>query len=180
MSCWNTQGRGYVLEGRAGMAAQNTLRSSLNDGAPAVLQSRDQADHVVRGNRIQDEDRAFRIRGKGAVITDNVVSDAGTDPVRVDGSIKAYRDNIGAPRLQERVDLLPGHSPAGRIDGIGRSEDHQPRVQSIDPVPETTPDVAYAYETYCQWDPEADEWDLIIDWKRDPGETMTVLVRIDH
>ncbi len=170
-------GPGLVLAGDGGVAAHNVLRSEVS-GDAAVRQTEEGKNHLVSGNWVRNRGPAFAIRGSGAVVTDNLVETASDTPVRVEGELRRYEGNAGAPLVAKRLTLRPGRSPAGRADGVGSRESDRPTVEAVDPIPETTPDAAYAVDAYTEWDPAAGEWDLILVWKTDPGAPMDVRVRL--
>jgi len=86
---------------------------------------------------------------------------------------------VGAPWTSSTVTLTSGASPAGRVNGVHSVEDEKPVIKNVKPVTGTTPAADYAYDAYLEWDNSAGAWDLVIDWKTDPGSDFDVTAEID-
>ena len=70
--------------------------------------------------------------------------------------------------------LYSGSSPAARITGVSGSEEAQPVLEFIRPDSSTTPDTDYAYTHYFEYKASSGQWDLVIEWRNDPGSNIDV------
>ncbi|MFP4056504.1 MAG: right-handed parallel beta-helix repeat-containing protein [Candidatus Brocadiia bacterium] len=176
----DTLGPGILSEENQGaLIASNVLQSRIQ-AEPAVRLLESASHNRIAGNWIQGGAAAFDIRGSDSVISDNFAKEAGPEPILARGARNTFRDNHGAPVAQGRLTLASGAQPAGRLRAVATDEARPPVVRSIRPVPETTPDAPYAFDAYPQWDPQAGCWDVVVEWKRDPGADLDAVVVVDQ
>jgi hypothetical protein len=176
----DTRGPGIVSADNGGAVIRgNVLRSTLSPKDPAMLQRETATHNLIAGNWIEAAGAAFEIRGAHSTVSGNFVKASGERAVIVTGTDNVFRDNRGASRVRARVTLKSGAAPAARLRGVSSDEARRPVITAVDPVPKTTPEAPYAYDAYLQWDSEAKHWDVVVDWKRDPGADLAVLIRAD-
>ncbi|MFB6119596.1 MAG: hypothetical protein ABEJ68_00590, partial [Halobacteriaceae archaeon] len=42
------------------------------------------------------------------------------------------------------------------------------------------PDARFSWDHYFEWDPEAGAWELVVEWRTDPGEDVTFDYIVDQ
>ena len=78
------------------------------------------------------------------------------------------------PPVRTSVTLTTGASPAARLDDVGSGVGSRPRLQKA--APQSLPGAAAAYDWYFEWDSANGHWDLVFDWRTDPGSDLTLTV----
>ena len=126
-------------------------------------------------------------------IVGNDVRDAGTERnVRTFSNTTVVRDNVGGGFASGDVTLLSGSSPAARVEGVGTSEyapvpgsveepqDFEPSALDLRAKPATGGTSAtYSWESYFEWNGGDGAWDLVFEWRTDPGSDIEVDYVVD-
>jgi len=73
------------------------------------------------------------------------------------------------------VTLTSGGSPAARIDGISGTEGYRPTVKVTADPSASQPASDYSWDEYAEWDDSAGQWDLVVEWRTDPGSDVSAL-----
>lgn len=108
----------------------------------------------------------------------NDVRDAGTEAdIAIFSDSTVVRDNVGGGVDAGTVTLTSGASPAARVEGVLNME-----RSALDARAEPTmagTGETYAWETYFEWNGGAGEWDMIFEWRTDPGTDIEVDYIVD-
>lgn len=107
---------------------------------------------------------------------DNDVRSGGTEGLIDVGSETTVVDrNSGGGLASGTVTLSPGTSPAARIEGVTADQlsSLQVRAQPLD-----APDAAFAWADHFEW--TGDRWDLVFEWRTDPGHPLTLEYVVDR
>ncbi len=136
--------------------------------------------------RITDErpagerEQTWAIRENGACLNnrfvDNDVRGGGTEGLIDVGSETTVVDrNSGGGLDSGAVTLSPGSSPAARVEGVttDRLSSLRLRAQPLD-----APDAAFAWDDHFEW--TGDRWDLVFEWRTDPGRALTLEYVVDR
>jgi len=77
------------------------------------------------------------------------------------------------------VTLTSGSSPAARVDNVATTEGLNLKAE-VQPDPTASqPDANYAWETYTEWDYTNGQWDLVVEWRTDPGANVKALYQVE-
>lgn len=126
-------------------------------------------------------------------IVGNDVRDGGT--VRNIGTFSnttIVRNNVGGGFSSGEVTLEPGQSPAARVEGVSsfddvtipgsadNLEDFEPSALELRAKPVTAgSSLTYAWDHYFEYDGSDGEWDLVFEWRTDPGAALDVDFVVD-
>lgn len=147
------------------------------------------ADGVVISNfRITDDrpeeerDQTHAIHETGNAmnnrIVDNDVRDGGTEaPLNIDTETSVIRDNVGDGVDSGTITLESGAEPAARVKGVSQKRD-----VTLDLRAKTFegPSASFAWDHYFEYDGEAEQWDLIVEWRTDPDENIELDYIVDR
>ncbi|MFC6825194.1 right-handed parallel beta-helix repeat-containing protein [Halopelagius fulvigenes] len=126
-------------------------------------------------------------------IVNNDVRGAGTEEnVRTFSNTTVVRDNVGGGFASGEVTLSSGESPAARVEGVRGSdyasvpgsveepEDFERSALDLRAKPATGgTSSTYSWESYFEWDGQAGVWDLVFEWRTDPGSDVDVDYVVD-
>jgi len=131
--------------------------------------------------RPQDErSQTHAIRERGACLhnrfLDNDIRGGGTEELIEVGSETTIVDrNVGGGIDSGTVTLESGGPEAGRVEAVTTQRASSLAVRA-QPLGET--DAAFAWEEWFEW--TGDQWDLVFDWRTDPGESLTLEYVVDR
>ncbi|WP_207592670.1 right-handed parallel beta-helix repeat-containing protein [Halomontanus rarus] len=135
-------------------------------------------------SRPEDErTQTYAIRESGETafnnqFVDNDVRDGGTEEIiSVASSSTAVVGNIGAGIASGTTTLSPGEDVAARVTEISPREDVTLELRA---KPREAPDARFSWDEYFEWDPEASAWELVVEWRTDPGEAVTLDYIVDR
>lgn len=107
---------------------------------------------------------------------DNDVRKAGTvSPIAVSSSSSVVAGNVGDGEASGTTTLAPGESPAARVEGVSP---HKDATLELRAKAHEGPDAAFAWDSYFEW--AGDQWDLVVEWRTDPGEELTLDYIVDR
>ena len=108
----------------------------------------------------------------------NDVRTAGTvSPIAVSSSSSVVSGNVGDGVAAGTTTLTSGSSPAGRVEGVSP---HKDATLELREKAFEAPDAAFAWDHYFEWDPADAEWDLVLEWRTDPGGPVTLDYVVDR
>lgn len=111
-------------------------------------------------------------------IIDCDVREGGTEQnIRVDADEVVLENNHGGGLETGTVTLEGGADPAAVVEDVSTFDYQQPSLRS-DPVDATG--ATFAYDHYFLWDDGRGEWDLVFEWKHDPGQDVDVQYLVDN
>lgn len=132
---------------------------------------------------LEEREQAYGIYVSGGQ-TSNVrivncdVRDGGTEQnIRVDADETILHNNHGGGLAKGTVTLESGADPAATVEGVSPFNYQRPSLRA-DPVDAGS--ATFAYDHYFLWDGADGEWDLVFEWKRDPGENLEVQYVVDN
>ncbi|RDI69879.1 RICIN domain-containing protein [Halopelagius longus] len=128
----------------------------------------------------EERSQTHAIRERGACLhnrfLDNDVRGGGTEElIEVASETTIVDRNVGGGLASGTVTLDPGASPAGRVEGVTT---HRASSLSVRAQPLDGPDAAFAWEEWFEW--TGSQWDLVFDWRTDPGESVTLEYVVDR
>ncbi|MCU4973506.1 RICIN domain-containing protein [Halobacteria archaeon AArc-m2/3/4] len=130
----------------------------------------------------EDRDQTHAIHETGNAmnnrIVNNDVRDGGTEALlEIDTETSVIRDNVGDGVDSGTVTLESGAEPAARVEGVSQNRD-----VTLDLRAKTFegPSASFAWDHYFEYDGEAEQWDLIVEWRTDPGEDVELDYIIDR
>ncbi|WP_440767074.1 RICIN domain-containing protein [Natronorubrum sp. DTA7] len=85
--------------------------------------------------------------------------------------------NVGGGIDQGTVTLESGASPAARVDGVS---EHYRSTLEARTAPYDAAGAAAAWEQYPEWNAETEAWDLVFEWRTDPGTDVDVDYVVDQ
>ena len=126
-------------------------------------------------------------------IVNNDVRGGGTEGlIGIYSNSTVVSQNVGGGFASGTVTLSTGESPAARVEGVSEFEDRTipgsvDELESFEPSaletraePATTGTTSsYAWESYYVWDGDAAAWDLVFEWRVDPGTDLEVDYIVD-
>lgn len=125
-------------------------------------------------------------------IVGNDVRDGGTTRnIGIFSNTAVVRDNVGGGFNSGVVTLEPGQSPAARVEGVSsfddvtipgsvdEPEDFELSALELRAKPLGTDSLTYAWDHYFEYDGSDDEWDLVFEWRTDPGAAIDVDYVVD-
>ena len=130
----------------------------------------------------QDEPtQAYGIRETGDYVMNNRIVDCDVRDGGVEANIAVtsesttVADNVGGGIASGTVTLESGSEPAARVEGVSEAQDVtlDLRAKTFD-----GPDSALAWDHHFAW--TGDQWDLVIEWRTDPGEDVTLDYIVDR
>ena len=111
-------------------------------------------------------------------IIDNDVRGSGTEGgISVFSPESVVRDNVGDGLSAGTVTLTSGSDPAARVTGVG---DHVESALALRARPADSASGSFAWDHYFAWDDANDQWDLVFEWKQDPGTDLTLDYVVDQ
>jgi hypothetical protein len=127
-----------------------------------------------------DRSQTHAIRERGACLhnrfLDNDIRGGGTEDLIEVGSETTIVDrNVGGGIDSGTVTLSSGGPEAGRVEGVTT---HRASSLSVRAQPLDETDAAFAWEEWFEWTGE--QWDLVFDWRTDPGESLTLEYVVDR
>lgn len=106
------------------------------------------------------------------------VREGGTEQnIRVDADETILENNHGGGLALGTATLEGGADPAAVVEGVSPFDYQQPSLRS-DPVDATG--ATFAYDHYFLWNDGRGEWDLVFEWKHDPGQDIDVQYVVDN
>ncbi len=96
--------------------------------------------------------------------------------IRVDADETILVNNHGGGLETGTVTLQTGMDQAAVVEGVSPFGYQQPSLRA-DPVEAT--DATFAYDHYFLWNDGRGEWDLVFEWKHDPGQSVDVQYVVD-
>ena len=131
----------------------------------------------------EDPKQPWAINERGACLHNQFIN----NDVRIDGSddgrihaaseTTVVHGNLGGGIDRGTVTLEAGASPAARVEGV--SEYHRSTLEART-APYDGADASAAWESYPEWNAEAGEWDLVFEWRTDPGTDLDVDYVVDQ
>jgi len=94
-----------------------------------------------------------------------------------DGTTPTVINNSGGYFKVDNVKLITGSTPAARVDDVTPNREKTPVV--VASKPETFPAADASWEVYKEFDESANTWDLVFEWRTDPGENVSVKYLMD-
>lgn len=161
--------------GRAGVTIYSHLNDPENEGITLsnlrIVDDRDPGDRQQTW-AINEEGNSQYNR-----FVDNDVRNGGVEGlIRVGSETTVVRDNVGAGLDSGVVTLESGQSPAARVENVttARGSTLSVRASALsDPG-------TFAWDSYFLWDGENGKWDLVFEWKADPGEDLDLEYIVDR
>lgn len=133
-------------------------------------------DDRPEGQRTQT--RGIVFRGQNGTIVNNDLRNAGTQAnMIVDSPTTFVRDNLGAGIAEGTVTLQSGSHPAARIEGVSphRDVNFDLRARAVG-----APEASFSWNHYFEYNGSTSHWDLVIEWRTDPGVNMELEYNIDQ
>lgn len=111
------------------------------------------------------------------IVANNDLRNAGDVLLSVSHPDVLVRDNLGAGVAQGSVTLQTGESPAARVEGVSpfREATLDLRARAAN-----APDATFSWNHYFEFNADRNEWDLVIDWRTDPGEDIELDYIVDQ
>lgn len=107
---------------------------------------------------------------------DNDLRGGGTEGLINVGSETTFvNENVGGGIDSGTVELACGDGPAARVEGV---TDHRMSSLALRAQPIEAPDCAFAWKHYFEW--TGDQWDLVFEWRTDPGKSLTLEYIVDR
>lgn len=136
-------------------------------------------DDRPEGERTQ----TYAIRESGSTafsnqyVNNDVRKGGTTAPIAVVSGSSVVADNVGDGVDSGTVTLTSGASPAARVEGVSAHKDAtlELREKAFD-----APNAAFAWDHYFEWDPNDEQWDLVLTWRTDPGGPVTLDYIVDR
>ncbi len=76
------------------------------------------------------------------------------------------------------VTLSTGASPAARINGVSTTEGMSLSAE-VQPDPTASqPAASYSWDSYLEWDDANGHWDLVVEWRTDPGSDVSAVYEV--
>ena len=195
-----TIGEVNIVGAENGMLIQNCQNFTVdggvvkNSGGDGVrIDTRDSGDQIpaegvsITNLRVVDDrdepQQSYGIRETGPRtnhnrIVNNDVRNGGTEAdISIFSDSTVVLNNIGGGISSGTVTLQSGESPAARVEGVS---DRLHTVPEVRAAPADAPDAAFVWESYFVWDADAGRWDLVFDWKRDPGQELRLGYTVDQ
>ncbi|SEW31619.1 RICIN domain-containing protein [Natrinema salifodinae] len=127
-----------------------------------------------------DREQTWAIKEDGACLhnrfIDNDVRGGGTEGlIDVASETTVVDRNLGGGIDSGTVTLEPDDSPAARVEGVTA---HRSSSLSLRAQPYDAPDAAFAWEHHFEW--TGSQWDLVFDWRTDPGADLTLEYVVDR
>lgn len=127
-----------------------------------------------------ERQQTWAIKEDGACLNnrfvDNDVRGGGTEGlIDVASETTVVDRNHGGGLDSGTVTLEPGESPAARVEGVTT---HQLSSLSLRAQPYDAPDAAFAWDHHFEW--TGGRWDLVFEWRTDPGEALTLEYVVDR
>ncbi len=126
------------------------------------------------------------------IVNNDVRGGGTTRNIGIFSNTTVVRDNVGGGFTDGEVTLSAGESPAARVEGISEfpdvtipgsvdePEDFEASALSVRAKPATTgSSETYAWESYVEWNGSAGSWDLVFEWRTDPGVDVTLDYVVD-
>ncbi len=143
------------------------------------------SDHLVMGNVCNEQSNdVFDEGNSGANIL--YVSNRGPgaltnmwNPSSMDAHSWGFANFPAFFDAEGTVTLSTGSTPAARVTGVSSTESMNfapPRVQPD--TGSTQPSADYSWESYMEWDDSAGAWDLVIEWRTDPGSNVSAVYEV--
>ncbi|MDJ1433218.1 RICIN domain-containing protein [Halostagnicola sp. A-GB9-2] len=109
-------------------------------------------------------------------------SDGGSDDdeagrIHVASETTVVHGNVGGGIDRGTATLEPDASPAARVEGI--SEHYQSTLEART-APSDGAGASAAWESYPEWNAESEAWDLVFEWRTDPGTSLEVDYVVDQ
>ncbi len=116
--------------------------------------------------------------GQNGIIANNDLRDAGTEANLVVHTPSTFvRNNLGAGVAQGTVTLETGADPAAIVRGVSphANVSLDLRARAYD-----APGASFAWDHYFQYNGRRGEWDLVFEWRTDPGENLGIEYIVDQ
>ncbi|WP_459193263.1 right-handed parallel beta-helix repeat-containing protein [Halosimplex sp. J119] len=108
----------------------------------------------------------------------NDVRTGGTEErITVASASTLVANNVGAGIDEGTVTLTSGESPAARVPDVSP---HKAATLDLRAKAHEAPDARFSWTDYFEWDPEAGAWELVVEWRTDPGEDVTLDYVVDR
>ena len=108
----------------------------------------------------------------------NDVRGGGTEGlINVASETTVVHGNVGGGIDQGTATLESGASPAARVEGIA---DHYRATLEARTTPYDEVAATAAWEQYPEWNAETEQWDLVFEWRSDPGTDVDVDYIVDQ
>jgi hypothetical protein len=173
-----------IVSGQDNLISSNIVKHADQNGNGATEFLIQGSDHIVMGNQcVKRSNDVFTEANSAARIL--YIGNRGPDaivnmwnPSEMDdhswgfGNFPALFDDEGT------VNLSTGSSPAARVESVSSSENVSFDVE-VQPDPNAThPDSNYSWEHYMEWDASNSQWDLVIEWRTDPGSDVSAVYEV--
>jgi len=126
------------------------------------------------------------------IVNNDVRGGGTTRNIGIFSNTTVVRDNAGGGFADGEVTLSAGESPAARVEGVSEfpdvtipgsvdePEDFEASALAVRAKPATTGSTeTYAWESYVEWNGSAGSWDLVFEWRTDPGVDVTLEYVVD-
>ncbi|ELZ06160.1 RICIN domain-containing protein [Natrialba asiatica] len=108
----------------------------------------------------------------------NDVRGGGTEGrIKTASETTVVRGNVGGGLDRGTVTLESGGSPAARVAGVSEHYRSTPEART---APYDEASAAAAWEQYPAWNAETGQWDLVFEWRTDPGTDIDVDYVVDR
>ncbi|WP_207592915.1 hypothetical protein [Halomontanus rarus] len=177
----NTVLNGGVIKNCTGKAID-----LYNTNSPVAVPER-RADGVTIANMRIYDDRPEEEREQTAAINEggtaqnnrfvnNDVRDGGTEALIDTASpTTVVQGNVGDGVASGTVTLESGSDPAARVEDVSS---HSGVTLELRSKTFDAPSSAFGYDHYFEW--TGSQWDLVFEWRTDPGENLTVDYIVDR
>ncbi|MCU4973546.1 right-handed parallel beta-helix repeat-containing protein [Halobacteria archaeon AArc-m2/3/4] len=119
---------------------------------------------------------AIQFTGTNGRIVNNDVRDGGTeDLIHVDSPTTVVSGNVGDGVASGTTTLESSADPAARIEGVA---DHHAATLELRASAATDSAAAFAWDHYFEY--TGQEWELVIEWRTDPGEDLELDYIVDQ
>jgi len=130
-----------------------------------------------------EKTQTYAIRESGPTafsnqFVNNDVRGGGTEHlISVSSSSTLVANNHGGGVDEGTVTLTAGEDPAVRVPEVSPNKD---ATLDLRAKAKEAPDARFSWDHYFEWDPEAGAWELIVEWRTDPGEDVTLDYIVDR
>ncbi|GAB7021370.1 RICIN domain-containing protein [Halostagnicola bangensis] len=109
--------------------------------------------------------------------SDDVSADGETDRIHVASEMTVVHGNVGGGVDRGTATLEPDASPAARVEGVS---EHYHSTLEARTAPHGGASASAAWESYPEWNAESEAWDLVFEWRTDPGTSLEVDYVVDQ
>ncbi len=128
------------------------------------------------GQRTQTHGIVFS--GQNGIIANNDLRDAGTvSNLSLHSASTFVRNNLGAGVAQGTVTLQSGANPAARVNGVSP---HRNVSLDLRARASQAPEGSFAWDHYFEYNGGSNQWDLVFEWRTDPGQNMQIEYIVDQ